>query len=103
MIGIAAGRVSTLLATRATVMDVVVDELCTRLVVSIPINNPTIGFDVVVNNCSANPFPKNLNDPLIKDMLTKNRYNNPIRSNNLIRGLFFKFMQFPSVAMILGT
>ena len=61
------------LATSATVMDVVVDELCTRLVARIPMRSPMIGLEVVDSSCSANPLPKNLNAPLIRVMLTKNK------------------------------
>ncbi len=60
-------------ATSATVIEVVVEELWTRLVARMPMSKPMNGLEVVVSNCSAKPPPNDLNDALIKEMLTKNK------------------------------
>ena len=70
--GMAVDTSSAPAATIATVIDVVVDELCTRLVASTPMKSPTNGFAVVMSNRSANPLPNSLIDAPIKLMLTKN-------------------------------
>jgi hypothetical protein len=49
-------------ATRPTTIDVVVDELCIRLVATIPIINPANGFDVIWINDSAKPLPNSLKE-----------------------------------------
>jgi hypothetical protein len=59
--------------TIPTTMEVVVEELCTRLVAKIPMKRPTNGFDVVLISCSAKPAPKPLNAAPIRPMLTKKK------------------------------
>ena len=66
MIGIAPSMVSAPAATSPTVIEVVVDELCTRLVARMPTRSPTNGFAVRAISSSANPFPKSLNDRPIR-------------------------------------
>jgi hypothetical protein len=55
--GIAFQIVRTPQATRPTKIEVVVEELCTRLVARIPINNPINELEVVFSNASAKPLP----------------------------------------------
>jgi hypothetical protein len=43
--------------TSPTMREVIVDELCIKLVARIPVNNPRKGFEYEVISCSAKPFP----------------------------------------------
>ena len=44
-------------ATNPTIIAVVTDELCTRVVVKMPIMRPTNGFSVAAKNESSTPSP----------------------------------------------
>ena len=74
-IGIADRKGTTPAATIPTKIEVVKDELWTKLVVRMPTNNPMNGFAVVEISTSANPRPNNLNPAPIPSMAKKNRYN----------------------------
>ena len=82
-IGIAPLTSSAPPATRPTAIEVVVDELWTRLVARMPMKRPTKGLEVVVRSCSANPRPKNLKESPISVMLTKNPYMSTRNRTNL--------------------
>ena len=55
MMGTAFWMVKIPEATNPTTVQVVVDELCTRLVARMPMKRPTSGFEVVLIRRSANP------------------------------------------------
>jgi len=57
IIGIAYATGRTPPPTSPTMREVVVDELCTRLVARIPVNNPRKGFEYELISCSAKPLP----------------------------------------------
>jgi hypothetical protein len=54
-------------ATKPTTVQVVVEELCTRLVARIPIKRPTKGLDVLLISRSANP-PPNISNPVPRSL-----------------------------------
>tara|TARA_B100000315_G_C14587041_1_gene593576 strand:+ start:963 stop:1157 length:195 start_codon:yes stop_codon:yes gene_type:complete len=60
-------------ATIPTTIEVVVDELWTRLVARIPIKRPIKGLEVVLIRPSAKSLPKPLKAEPIKPILTKKR------------------------------
>jgi hypothetical protein len=72
-IGIALDTFMTPEPTIPTTMEVVVEELWTRLVAKIPINKPTKGLEVVLMRLSAKPSPKHLKATPIRPMLTRNK------------------------------
>jgi len=59
--------------TSPTTREVVVDELCTRLVARIPVNNPTKGLEYELISCSAKPLPNNWKDTPMSLMLARKR------------------------------
>ena len=71
-IGMAPSMVRAPAATSATIMDVVVEELWTRVVARIPTKRLTNGLEVLSIRPSANPLPKSLNDRPIMSRPTKN-------------------------------
>ena len=73
MMGIAFVMESALAPTIPTTTQVVVEELCTRLVAKIPITSPIIGLDVVSMSCWAKSSPNNLKALLISVILNKKR------------------------------
>ena len=73
--GMAPSMVSAPAATRATIMDVVVDELWTCVVASKPTKSPTNGLEVRSMSASAKPLPKSLKDRPIMSRPTKNPNN----------------------------
>ena len=59
--------------TIPTIIEVVVDELWTRLVARTPINNPTKGLEVVAIRFLAKSLPNPLNAVPIRPMLIRNK------------------------------
>ena len=73
IIGIAPATEMAPPATMLTMMDVVVEELCTIAVARSPMNRPTKGEAVVLRICSEKPVPKSLTEWPIIPMPTMNR------------------------------
>ena len=72
MIGIARATSRPPAATRPTVIDVIDDELCMKLVARVPMKRPTNGFDVAASSCSTTPSPRRSNARPMSARLTKN-------------------------------
>jgi hypothetical protein len=79
MMGIAPSMVRAPAATRPTVIEVVVDELCTSVVARMPMKSPTKGLAVRSIRASAKPFPMSLKPRPMRSSPTKNPNNTSSR------------------------
>ena len=73
IIGMALFREIISAPTIATTIDVVVDELCIMLVVTIPRINPMKGFDVARRRRSVKPAPESLKAVPRRSILIRNK------------------------------
>ena len=73
IIGIALETLRPPEPTMPTTIEVVVEELWTMLVASMPIRSPTKGLEVVLTRFSAKSFPKPLKAAPIRPMLSRKK------------------------------
>jgi len=73
IIGMAASMERIPPPVRPTIIDVVVDELCIRLVARIPVNKPRKGFEYEPMIFSAKSLPNRWNDVPISLILTRKK------------------------------
>jgi hypothetical protein len=74
IMGMALSRVSAPPATNPTTIEVVVEELCMRLVDTTPIMSPAKGLDVIWIKVSAKPVPNSLKECPSNLILSRNTY-----------------------------